>query len=106
MESNEIGKNTRAFALSLAITSVLSAILVTVKESSQAVMNFMKAVTFHHWVTHGLFVVVIFLALGWGLTRTRNGHGPDMTAERLIQIVVGSVVISCVLIAGFYLIGD
>ncbi len=106
MASNEIGKNTRSFGLSLAITSVLSAILVTIKESSHGVMNFMKAVTFHHWVTHGLFVVVIFIVLGWALSRTNSGQGPSMTAERLIQLVVGSAVVSGVLIAGFYLIGD
>jgi uncharacterized Tic20 family protein len=106
MESNEIGKNTRSFGLSLAITSLFSAILVTIKESSHAVMNFMKAVTFHHWVTHGLFVIVAFVVLGWALSRTNNGQGPSMTADRLIQVIVGAVVVSGVLIAGFYLIGD
>jgi uncharacterized Tic20 family protein len=106
MESNEIGKNTRSFGLSLAITSVLSAILVIIKESSEGVMKFMKTVTFHHWVTHGLFVVVLFVVLGWAFSRTNNGQGPSMTAERLIQVIVGSVVVSGVLIAGFYLIGD
>lgn len=106
MESNEIGKYTRSFALSLAITSLLSAIIVTIKESSHGVMNFMKAVTFHHWVTHGLFVLVLFIAGGWVLSRINNGQGPSLTAERLIQVVVGSVVAGGVLIAGFYLIGD
>jgi hypothetical protein len=106
MESNEIGKNTRSFGLSLAITSVLSAILMIIKESSHAVMNFMKTVTFHHWVTHGLFVIVSFVVLGWAFSRINNDQGPGMTAERLIQLIVGSVVVSGVLIAGFYLIGD
>ncbi|MEJ2642429.1 MAG: hypothetical protein P8010_22970 [Desulfosarcinaceae bacterium] len=106
MESNAIGKNTRSFGLSLAITSVFSAILMIIKESSQAVMNFMKTVTFHHWVTHGLFVIVIFVVLGWAFSRTNSGQGPSMTAERLITVILGAVVVSGVLIAGFYLIGD
>ena len=106
MRSNEINKNTRSFALSLAITSVLSAILVIIKESSPAMMKVMKAVTFHHWVTHGLLVVLGFVGLGLAFSRSNNGQGPAMSTERLIQVIVGSVVISGILIAGFYLIGD
>ena len=101
-----IDKNTTSFGISLAITSIVSAILVLIKESSQGILGLMKNMTGHHWITHGLFAVIVFFAIGWGLGKTNGGQGPKLTAERLITIVVGAIVLSGLIIAGFYLVED
>jgi TRAP-type mannitol/chloroaromatic compound transport system permease large subunit len=106
METNGIGKYTRSFGMSLAITSVVSALLVVLKESSETVLAFMKQVTFHHWVTHSLFILILFVVLGWILGRTNGGQGIKMTVNSLLGTIMGTTVLSGLIIAGFYLVGD
>jgi predicted Co/Zn/Cd cation transporter (cation efflux family) len=105
MENSEIGKYTKSFGLSFAITSVFSALLVILKESSEkGVLALMAAVTGHHWVTHGLINLILFVVLGWALSRTNNGQGMRMGANGLVSCIVGAVIISGILISGFYLL--
>lgn len=97
-----IGGYTVAFGLSFAITSVLSALLVILKESNQAtVLAWMKAATGHHWVTHGLLDVIVFVVLGVLLAKV--GGGVRMTANALSATIVGATVLSGLIIAGFFL---
>ena len=104
MENTEIGKYTRSFGLSFAITSVLSAFIVIIKESNEeSVLAWMKAATGHHWVTHGLINLIVFVVLGWVLSIPNDGQGVKLSVNGLIGCIVGAVVISGLLIAGFYL---
>ena len=94
-----------SFGLSFAITSVVSAFLVILKESSEeGVLALMKAVTGHHWVTHGLINLILFVVLGWALSRANKGQGVKINANGLVSCIIGAVIISGVLIAGFYLL--
>jgi hypothetical protein len=105
MENSDIGKYTKSFGLSFAITSVISAFLVIIKESSEeGVLALMKAITGHHWVTQGLFNLILFVVLGWALSRANKGQGIKMSANSLVSSIVGAVIISGVLISGFYLL--
>lgn len=107
METNSIGKYTVSFGISLAITSVLSALLVVVKEMSEnTVLALMKRMTIHHWVTHGLFILILFVVIGWILARSNGGQGARMTVNCFISMLVSAVVLSGLIIAGFYLIWD
>jgi hypothetical protein len=83
---------------------VVSALLVILKESSEeGVLALMKAVTGHHWVTHGLINLILFVVLGWTLSRPNAGQGVKLSVNGLVGCIVGAVVISGLLIAGFYL---
>ena len=107
METNGIGKYTISFGMSLAITSIVSALLVVVKEMSEhTVLALMKGITFHHWFTHSLFILILFVVIGWGLARANGGQGIKMSVNRFISTFVGAVVLSGLIIAGFYLIWD
>jgi TRAP-type mannitol/chloroaromatic compound transport system permease large subunit len=107
METNALGKYTTSFGMSLAITSLVSAVLVVVKEMSEnTVLALMKRITFHHWFTHTLFVLILFVVLGWVLARANGGQGVNMTVNRFVSVLVGAVVLSGIIIAGFYLIWD
>jgi hypothetical protein len=103
MEQTELGKYTRSFGLSLGITSFLSALLVLLKETHEdTVLAWMKTVTIHHWVTHGLINLAVFVLLGLALSRPNNGDGINISSKALAICVAGSVVVSGILIAGFY----
>jgi hypothetical protein len=105
MANSEIGKYARSFGLSFAITSVVSALLVILKESSEeTVLAWMAAITGHHWITHGLINLILFVVLGWALSRTGKGQGVKISANGLVSCIVGAVIISGVLISGFYLL--
>ena len=105
MAANGIGKYTVSFGLSLAVMSVLNGLLVIVKETHEdSVLALMKRLTPHHWITHGIFVIVAFVALGWLFSRANGGQGMQIPVPRLIALLVGAVVVGGALIAGFYLI--
>ena len=105
MDHNALGKYTISFGLSLAVTSLLSAVLVVVKELNQStILAWMKATTGHHWVTHGVFDILVFVILGLLLSRVQNRRGPQISAGMLSTVIICAVVVSGLLIAGFYLI--
>jgi len=105
MEPNETGLYTSSFGMSFAITSIVSAIIVIVKESNEeTVLAWMKAATCHHWITHGLSDLILFVFLGWVLSKLDNGNCVRISANLLIGSIAGAVVISSLLIMGFYIL--
>lgn len=104
MEQNDLGKYTRSFGLSFSITSLLSALLVILKETHEkTVLEWMKNLTSHHWITHGLINLILFVVLGFVLSNTNNGNGVNITSKNLVIAIAGAVVISGMIIAGFYI---
>ena len=104
METFEIGKYTKAFGLSFAITSFISALLVILKETNEdTVLKGMAAITGHHWITHGLLDIILFVVLGWALSRTNSGQGLKISTNALIGSIVAAVMVGGLLIAGFYI---
>jgi len=105
MAANGIGKYTVSFGLYLAVMSVLNGLLVIVKETDEgSVLALMKRLPPPHCITHGIFVIVAFVALGWLFSRANGGQGIQIPVPRLIALLVGAVVVGGALIAGFYLI--
>ena len=100
-DSDTVSAPIAGYGISYAITAIFSAILVVLKETIPAVHDLMVAITGHHWVTHGILNLIVFVLLGWLLTRwTETAR---MSARTLILTIVGSVVVSGVITAGFFL---
>jgi hypothetical protein len=106
MDTNPLSKYTVSFGLSLALCSVVNALLVVVKEKSPAVQAEMQKMTGHHWVTHSTIVVGLFLLCGWLFTLPNGGRGFQLTANRLIGIISAGVLAGGGIIMGFYLFAD
>jgi hypothetical protein len=105
MENKDLGRYTASFGVSLGITCVVSALLVILKELGEhSVLVWMKEATGHHWATHGLFDLVVFVVLGLLLARANGGSGIAISEKGLVNIIVGGVVLGGLIIAGFYLI--
>ncbi len=103
-ETTALGRYTRSFGLSLAITCVLSAVLVIIKELDEHLLNWMKAATSHHWITHGVIDIVAFVLIGLALSRLGGEDGIRISPGNLAGTIMGSVVAGSIIIAGFYLI--
>jgi hypothetical protein len=105
MKNLEIGKYAQSFGVSFAITSLFSVIVLILKETNEhTVMAWMKAATPHHWITHTLLDLIVFVVLGVVLAKMNDGQGIKISPDRLNSLIVGAFVISGILIAGFYLI--
>jgi uncharacterized membrane protein YdcZ (DUF606 family) len=99
-QPDTISKRAVSFGLSLSICSFLNAVLVIIKEKSPAVQAAMQKLTGHHWITHSAIVLAAFFILGFVCSRA------NISINRLIQTIVASVIISSLVIVGFYLVGD
>ena len=98
MENPSLSKSTISFGVALALASVINGLLVVAKEKSPAVMTGLQKMSMHHWLSHAIIVVGLFVAFGWIINR------PAIAASRLIRLLVSGVVLGGLIIVGFYLI--
>jgi hypothetical protein len=61
--------NIAGFGISASVVIVFNTLLVWAKETSPELFAWMKALTSHHWISHGLFTVVVFFLLGFILSK-------------------------------------
>jgi hypothetical protein len=98
--ADTVSAQVAGYGVSYAITSILSALLVVWKEANAGVHDFLASITGHHWVTHGLLDVIVFVVLGAILSR---GAGLRMSGNAIVATVVGATVISGLIIAGYFI---
>jgi hypothetical protein len=85
---------TVAFGASAAITIVFNALLTIVKDASEPLHDFMAKLTGHHWITHGVVVIAVFVILGLVLMRS------DVVRRMSDTAVIASVVVAALANAG------
>jgi hypothetical protein len=100
MDNNTLSKYTVSFGLSLALCSVLNALLVIAKEKSPAIQAAMQKLTGSHWVTHSAIILILWVIFGLLFANI------TMPINRLIKTIVAGVFASGLIIIGFYLIAD
>jgi Na+/H+-translocating membrane pyrophosphatase len=106
METTTASRNTVSFGLSLAIACIVNAIIVCVKEKSDTVMNGMKKLSGHHWITHTVIILAVYVLFAFIFGRMNGGQGMKVSIGGLIRSIVGGVVLAGLIIVGFYLIAD
>jgi len=100
-----LSRSTVGFGLSLAVSAIFNGLLVIAKElSPNRVLPWMRNLTGHHWTTHCLLVLVVFIVLGLFLARGNRSAGFGLPAGKLPAIIVSATLIGILTIAGFYLI--
>ena len=99
-DNTPLPKHAVSFGLSLSVCSVINALLVIAKEKNPAVQSAMQKLTGHHWVTHSAIVLILFVVLGL------LSPNISMSANRLIKIVLSGVLVSALIIVGFYSFAD
>lgn len=93
-ERETLSPVTSGFVLSAAITVLFNTGLAWSKDAYPPLNSLMKSVSGHHWTTHGLIDLGLFVGLGLAFTKTRATQ--KMDPDRLIRILVGAVVISMI----------
>lgn len=78
-----------AFGLSAAIAIVFNTLLAWIKDAYDPLNTFMASLTGHHWITHGLADIAVFVILG--LIFMQRGFSMDGT--KLAVLVAGAVVV-------------
>ncbi len=104
METQTQVRRAWAFGWSVVIVSVLSSLLVVLKETSEATMALMKAASGHHWITHSIIVLVLFVVIGLALGFVDTKHGGNGALNGIAIAIVASTVIGGLILAGFNLL--
>jgi hypothetical protein len=82
--------------LSFLVVSIINAILVIMKESSEGLKKWMAGLLGHHWVTHGVFIIILFFVLGWLFSRMsydEQWYGQKTATIILIGAIIGGGII-------------
>jgi len=77
-----------AFGLSAAITIVFNTVLAWIKDAYDPLNSFMASLTGHHWITHGLADIAVFLVVGAILMQRHV----SIDGTKLAVMVAGAVV--------------
>lgn len=96
MENTSLNRTAVGFGYSFVIVNLLSAVLVVAKERYEPLMGWMKALTGHHWITHALFTVAGFVALGLVLSYAREwkATGRVVTTAMVFSTIAGGVILA------------
>jgi hypothetical protein len=97
---SELDRASSAYALSAAVTVVFSTILTWAKETYAPLHDFMASLTGHHWTTHGIAAVAVFLLLGLAFLNWRVAE--RISPHRLIVALIGAVMAAGVGLVGFF----
>jgi len=97
-----VSKYISGFGESFLLTCLANSLLVIAKDENAVLKNWMKGLTGHHWITHGIFVISMFLALGLIFSSLNTGR--NWTEKTLISLVVAGVLLGGVILGGFMLL--
>jgi len=98
-EGDLLDARTSGFVISFATTAIFNALLVLLKENVESVFSFMASLG-HHWVTHGVFDLIVFFGLGFYLA----GRGVRISGNAAVNYTIWATLIGGGIIFGFNLI--
>ena len=104
MANGTVDKFTGGFGWSFAVTTVVSALLVVIKETTGTVKSDLMSLTGHHWVSHGLLMIILFVALGYLLSKWQPLGDRQNAACTVTCAVVAAVALNGLVTVGFYLL--
>lgn len=97
-DNDLLNVKTSSYAIAYAYTAIFNGILVLFKENFEGVHNFMASLG-HHWVTHGVFDLVVFFGLGIYFS-SRN---TQITVSKAVTYMAWATIIGGGMIAIFNL---
>ncbi len=99
-ENISLDKLSVGFGVSFFVASIFNALLIVTKEKFAPLKDWMKSFSGHHWMTHGILVIVLFVVLGYILSKA--GLEKKMDADRILGLVIAGTVLGGLIIVGFY----
>lgn len=89
-----------AYGLSAAVVVIFNTLLAWIKDAYDPLNTFMAHLMGHHWTTHGVVDVLLFVALGFVFMS--RGTAERMAPKRLVAILIGSVAVASLGLAGWF----
>ena len=99
-ENQALDKLSVGFGISFLIASIFNGLLLIAKESYAPLKNWMKSLSGHHWITHGIIVIVLFVVLGYIFSI--NGMNRKINADKTSGLVIAGTVLGGLMIVGFF----
>lgn len=103
---NELDNVTVGFGITTILVIIFNAILTITKEMHSPLLAYMKSISIfgvkHHWLVHGLVIVVLFYLFGWLISKTK--YATSVTSSSfLAKAIVVTTVVTSLGIFGFFL---
>ena len=87
------------------IAALFNSILVILKESNESVEEFLVKTFGHHWVRHGILVIIVFIVFTFiGSLFYRGTGSTEGLVNKLIILIVIGTLLSLIIIIGFFLV--
>ena len=100
--TSKLDRVSAAFGLAAAVAIIFNTLLAWVKDAYEPLNKFMASLTGHHWTTHGIMDVVLFVVLG--LIFMNTGVAERMNPNRLVGTVIGAVVVAGLGLAAWFVL--
>lgn len=102
-KTTDISAVTAGYGVAAAVTVLFNTVFAWIKDANPGLEHAMKSLLGHHWTTHGVVDVAVFLILGFVLSH--NSLTRRVDGARLTQLLIGSSVLGGVgLAAWFFLV--
>jgi hypothetical protein len=101
-EAAGLTRASAAFGLSAAITVLFNTLLAWVKDAYDPLNTAMAHLTGHHWITHGLTDILVFVVLGVIFMNT--GTADAVRPQRLVVRLAAAVVIAGAGLAAWFVV--
>lgn len=88
------------FGISFLVTSIFNGLLIVAKESYAPMKSWMKSLSGHHWITHGIIVIALFIVLGYIFSKTDMDKKID--ADTTSGLVISGTVLGGLIIVVFF----
>jgi uncharacterized membrane protein YdcZ (DUF606 family) len=99
-ENQALDRFSVGFGVSYLIASILNGMLVVGKDSYAPLKSWMKSLTGHHWISHGIFIIVVFIVLGYIFSKTDLNKKID--ADKTVGLVIAGTLLGGLIIVGFF----
>jgi hypothetical protein len=91
-DSQPLSRVTSGFVLAAVIAILFNTALAWAKDASAPLTDFMKSLTGHHWITHGLADLILFVGLGFLFANSKTAG--KAKARQLTGALVAAVAIA------------
>ena len=95
-------KQTIGYGIAAVVAILGNTIFTWIKEENPAIRAFLKQIMYHHWIAHGVAVLVVFLVLGFLLSRMVR---PSPARWLTPLLVIASAIGALGLVALFLILG-
>jgi hypothetical protein len=97
-----LGSTSSGFALAAAITVLFNTGLAWAKDACKPLNKLMASLTGHHWITHAIADIVLFVVLG--LIFAKLGTAEKIAPGTLINVLTGAVIVAALGLVGWYFV--